>query len=79
MLKGHLTKAGLSGKVLVIDGETGRRRFSRRRWQPAGHQRDAGDGAPTSMTSSTTITLVLTKAGGFEKLEARFALPGGAN
>ena len=77
VLKGHLAAAGLTGKVLVIDGAE----------VDAGFKKAAGNlpGVNVLPAIGANVygilnrdTLVLTKAA-VEKLEARFALPGGAN
>lgn len=76
-LKGQLDKAGWNGKVLVIDGEQ----------VDAGFARAAGNLVGVNVLPAVGAnvydilnhdTLVLTRAA-VEKLEARFALPGGAN
>ena len=76
-LQGQLSKAGWNGKVLVIDGEQ----------VDAGFARAAGNlvGVNVLPAGGANVydilkhdTLVLTRAA-VEKLEARFALPGGAN
>ena len=75
-LKGQLDKAGLNGKVLVIDGEQ----------VDAGFALAAGNLVGVNVMPAVGAnvydilkhdTLVLTRAA-VEKLEARFALPGGA-
>jgi len=76
-LKGTFDKAGWNGKILVIDGDA----------VDAGFRRAAGNlpGINVMPAAGANVydilkhdTLVLTKAA-VEKLEARFALPGGAN
>ena len=76
-LVGHLAKAGWGKKVLVIDGEA----------VDAGFARAAGNIVGINVLPAVGAnvydilkhdTLVLTRAA-VEKLEARFALPGGAN
>ena len=76
-LQGQLAKAGWTGKVLVIDGEA----------VDAGFARAAGNLVGVNVLPAIGAnvydilkhdTLVLTRSA-VEKLEARFALPGGAN
>jgi large subunit ribosomal protein L4 len=76
-LAGQLAKAGWGKKVLVIDGESVNDNFAR----AAGNLKDINV-LPAIGANVYDIlkhdTLVLTRAA-VEKLEARFALPGGAN
>jgi large subunit ribosomal protein L4 len=76
-LAGQLAKAGWGKKVLVIDGESVNVDFAR----AAGNLKDINV-LPAIGANVYDIlkhdTLVLTRAA-VEKLEARFALPGGAN
>jgi len=76
-LKGSLDKAGWSGKILVIDGETVDAGFARSARNLPGVNVLPAAGANVYDILKHD-TLVLTK-GAVEKLEARFALPGGTN
>ena len=76
-LAGQLAKAGWGRKVLVIDGETVNEGFAR----AAGNLPNINVLPAVGANVYDILkhdTLVLTKAA-VEKLEARFALPGGAN
>jgi len=75
-LQGQLTKAGWNGKVLVIDGEQVDEGFARAAGNLVGVNVLPAVGANVYDILKHD-TLVLTRAA-VEKLEARFALPGGA-
>jgi len=76
-LKSHLDSAGLNGKVLVIDGETVNDGFKKAAGNLPGVNVLPAIGANVYDILNHD-TLVLTKDA-VEKLEARFALPGGTN
>lgn len=76
-LKGHFDKAGFNGKVLVIDGEAVNDGFKKAAGNLKGVNFLPAMGANVYDILNHD-TLVLTKDA-VEKLEARFALPGGAN
>ncbi|OYW44288.1 MAG: 50S ribosomal protein L4 [Sphingomonadales bacterium 12-68-11] len=76
-LQGHFTKAGWNGKVLVIDGDAVDAAFKRAAGNLVGVNVLPAVGANVYDILKHD-TLVLTRAA-VEKLEARFALPGGAN
>jgi large subunit ribosomal protein L4 len=75
-LKGHFDKAGLSGKVLVIDGETVNDGFKKAAGNLPGVNVLPAMGANVYDILNHD-TLILTKDA-VAKLEARFALAGGA-
>ncbi|MEM6265983.1 MAG: 50S ribosomal protein L4 [Pseudomonadota bacterium] len=75
-LKGHFDKAGLNGKVLVIDGESVNDGFKKAAGNLKGINVLPAAGANVYDILNHD-TLVLTKDA-VEKLEARFALAGGA-
>ncbi|MGB3712048.1 MAG: 50S ribosomal protein L4 [Erythrobacter sp.] len=74
-LKGHFDSAGLNGKVLVIDGEAVNDGFRKAAGNLPGVNVLPAQGANVYDILNHD-TLVLTKDA-IEKLEARFALPGG--
>ena len=76
-LKGNLDKAGWSGKILVIDGDMVDQGFARSARNLPGINVMPAAGANVYDILKHD-TLVLTKDA-VEKLEARFALPGGTN
>ena len=76
-LKGNLDKAGWAGKVLVIDGDSVNEGFARSARNLPGINVLPAAGANVYDILKHD-TLVLTKDA-VEKLEARFALPGGTN
>jgi large subunit ribosomal protein L4 len=76
-LRGSLDKAGWSGKILVIDGATVDEGFARSARNLPGINVMPAAGANVYDILKHD-TLVLTKDA-VEKLEARFALPGGTN
>ena len=76
-LKGQFDKAGYAGKVLVIDGESVNDGFAKAAGNLPGINVLPAMGANVYDILNHD-TLVLTKDA-VEKLEARFALPGGAN
>jgi large subunit ribosomal protein L4 len=76
-LKGNLDKAGWSGKILVIDGDTVDQGFARSARNLPGINVLPAAGANVYDILKHD-TLVLTKQA-VEKLEARFALPGGTD
>ena len=76
-LKGTFDKAGWNGKVLVIDGDAVSESFMKAAGNLPGVNVLPAVGANVYDILKHD-TLVLTKAA-VEKLEARFALPGGAN
>ena len=75
-LKGHMDKGGYAGKVLVIDGESVDDGFSKAAGNLPGVNVLPATGANVYDILNHD-TLVLTKDA-VEKLEARFALAGGA-
>ena len=76
-LRGNLDKAGWTGKILVIDGEKVDEGFARSARNLPGINVMPAAGANVYDILKHD-TLVLTKDA-VEKLEARFALPGGSN
>ena len=76
-LKGNLDKAGWNGKILVIDGDMVDQGFARSARNLPGVNVMPAAGANVYDILKHD-TLVLTKDA-VEKLEARFALPGGTN
>ncbi len=76
-LKGNFDKAGLSGKILVIDGEQVDANFALAAGNLVGVNVMPAMGANVYDILKHD-TLVLTRAA-VEKLEARFALPGGTS
>jgi len=76
-LKGNLDKAGWNGKILVIDGDMVDQGFARSARNLPGINVMPAAGANVYDILKHD-TLVLTKDA-VEKLEARFALPGGTN
>ena len=76
-LAGQFARAGLSGKVLVVDGQAVNEGFARAARNIVGVNVLPAIGANVYDILKHD-TLVLTRAA-VEQLEARFALPGGAN
>ena len=76
-LKGHLDKAGLTGKVLVIDGESVNEGFRKAAGNLPGVNVLPAIGANVYDILNHDMLVLTTDA--VAKLEARFALAGGAN